>query len=75
MPVPDLLGKADPPLVGVDVTIGSGEHAILQVRLTKDLDKFIAHKVQTGGYTNASKVVRDASRNFSAKVDPAERRA
>jgi hypothetical protein len=75
MPVPDLLGKADPPLVGVDVTIGSGENAILQVRLTKDLDKFIARKIQTGGYTNASKVVRDASRNFSAKDDPAERRA
>lgn len=44
----------------------------MQVTLTKDLEKFIAHKVQAGGYANASEVVRDALRSFRAKDDPAE---
>jgi putative addiction module CopG family antidote len=44
----------------------------MQVALTKDLEKFIARKVQTGGYANPSEVVRDALRNFRAKDDPAE---
>lgn len=44
----------------------------MQVTLTKDLEKFIARKVQSGGYAHASEVVRDALRNFRAKDDPAE---
>ena len=44
----------------------------MQVTLTKDLEKFIARKVEIGGYANASEVVRDALRNFRAKDDPAE---
>lgn len=48
------------------------EDAPMQVTLTKDLEKFIARKVQTGGYANPSEVVRDALRNFRAKHDPAE---
>jgi putative addiction module CopG family antidote len=54
------------------MTIAPGENADMQVTLTKDLEKFIARKVQTGGYTNASEVVRDALRNFRAKDDPSE---
>jgi len=37
----------------------------VQVTLTKDLEKFIARKVQAGGYANAGKVVRDALRRFA----------
>ena len=44
----------------------------MQVTLTKDLEEFIARKVQTGGYANASEVVRDALRSFRAKDEPAE---
>jgi len=44
----------------------------MQVTLTRDLERFIAGKIQTGGYANASEVVRDALRNFRAKDDPAE---
>lgn len=44
----------------------------MQVTLTKDLEKFIARKVEGGGYADASEVVRDALRNFRAKDDPAE---
>ena len=44
----------------------------MQVTLTKDLEKFIAQKVKTGGYANSSEVVRDALRTFRAKDDPAE---
>ena len=44
----------------------------MQVTLTKDLEKFIAQKVRTGGYANPSQVVCDALRDFRAKDDPAE---
>jgi putative addiction module CopG family antidote len=44
----------------------------MQVTLTRDLEKFIARKVQAGGYANPSEVVRDALRDFQAKEDPAE---
>jgi putative addiction module CopG family antidote len=44
----------------------------MQVTLTRDLEDFIAHKVQAGGYENSSEVVREALRNFRAKDDPAE---
>ena len=40
--------------------------------LTRDLQEFVALKVRTGGYTNASEVVRDALRGLRAKDDPAE---
>ena len=44
----------------------------MRVTLTRDLEKFIASKIQKGGYANASEVVRDALRTFRAKDDPAE---
>jgi putative addiction module CopG family antidote len=44
----------------------------MQVTLTKDLEEFIARKVETGGYADGSEVVRDALRNFRDKDDPAE---
>jgi len=44
----------------------------MQVTPTRDLEKFIASKVENGGYANASDVVRDALRSFRAKDDPAE---
>jgi putative addiction module CopG family antidote len=44
----------------------------MQVTLTKDLEEFIARKVELGGYANASEVVRDALRNFRAKDDLSE---
>jgi putative addiction module CopG family antidote len=44
----------------------------MQVTLTKDLEKFIARKVEIGGYANPSEVVRDALRKFRAKSDPTE---
>lgn len=49
-----------------------GENILMQVTLTRDLEKFIAAKVQTGGYADASEVVRDALRNFRAQDDPGE---
>jgi putative addiction module CopG family antidote len=45
------------------------ENANMQVTLTRDLEKFIARKIQTGGYTDANEVVRDALRDFRAKDD------
>lgn len=44
----------------------------MQVTLTRDLEDFIARKVQTGGYANASEVVREALRGFRTKDDPAD---
>ena len=44
----------------------------MQVTLTKDLEKFVVEKARSGGYTNASEVVREALREFRAKDDPAE---
>ena len=57
---------------GVDTPLAQRENADMQVTLTRDLEKFIARKVETGGYANPSEVVRDALRNFRAKEDPAE---
>lgn len=56
----------------VDIGMVPGENAIMQVTLTRDLEKFIARKIQAGGYANASEVVRDALRDLRAKDDPAE---
>jgi putative addiction module CopG family antidote len=66
LPIPKIL------TVGVDTTIAPEENADMQVTLTKDLEEFIARKVETGGYADASEVIRDALRNFRAKNDPAE---
>ena len=55
-----------------DMRDGAREHAAMQVTLTRDLEEFIARKVQAGGYADASEVVRDALRNFRAKDDSAE---
>jgi putative addiction module CopG family antidote len=44
----------------------------MQVTLTKELETFIAEKVQNGGYANADEVVREALRDLKAKDDPAE---
>mgnify|MGYP001366369478 FL=1 len=44
----------------------------MKITLTKDLEKFVAAKARTGGYTAASEVVREALREFRGKDDPAE---
>lgn len=44
----------------------------MKITLTKDLEQFVAGKVQAGGYADASEVVRDALRTFRSKDDPAE---
>jgi len=44
----------------------------MQVTLGKELETFIAEKVQNGGYANADEVVREALRDLKAKEDPAE---
>jgi putative addiction module CopG family antidote len=45
----------------------------MEVTLTKELEDFIAEKVQNGGYSNGDEVVREALRNLKAKDDPAEK--
>lgn len=44
----------------------------MKITLTKDLEKFVAAKVRSGGYTDASEVVREALRTFRRRDDPAE---
>jgi antitoxin ParD1/3/4 len=44
----------------------------MKVTLTKDLEKFVASKMRTGGYADASEVVRDALRNFRRQQDATE---
>ncbi len=44
----------------------------MKITLTKDLEKFVAAKVRSGGYADASEVVREALRTFRSKDDPAE---
>lgn len=56
----------------IDTPVATGENDVMQVTLTKDLEKFIERKVETGGYANASEVVREALHNFRSKDDPAE---
>jgi putative addiction module CopG family antidote len=48
------------------------ESSVMQVTLTKDLQQFVAKKVQWGGYTSHSEVIREALRELRAKEDPAE---
>lgn len=44
----------------------------MNITLTKDLKKFVAAKVKTGGYADASEVVREALRDLRTNDDPAE---
>jgi putative addiction module CopG family antidote len=44
----------------------------MQVTLGKELESFVAEKVQEGGYANADEVVREALRDLKAKENPAE---
>jgi antitoxin ParD1/3/4 len=44
----------------------------MKITLTKDLENFVNTKVRSGGYTDASEVVREALRTFRSKDDPAE---
>ena len=44
----------------------------MKITLTKDLERFVATKARTGGYTNVSEVVREALREFRSRDDPAE---
>ena len=48
------------------------QNCFMQVTLSKELEAFIAEKVQTGGYANADEVVRQALRDLKAKDEPAE---
>ena len=45
----------------------------MEISLPKNLQQFVARKVRSGGYADASEVVREALRDFHAKEDPAER--
>ena len=44
----------------------------MEVTLTKDLEGFVVQKVKTGGYADASEVVRETLRYLRAQDDPAE---
>ena len=44
----------------------------MEVKLTRELENFIADEVQHGGYANSDEVVREALRDLKAKNDPAE---
>ena len=44
----------------------------MHITLTKDLTKFVTHKIRSGGYTDASEVVREALRDLRDQDDPAE---
>jgi len=44
----------------------------MNIRLTKELEKFVATKVRSGGYADASEVVREALRDLRSQEDPAE---
>lgn len=44
----------------------------MRIILTKDLERFLSGKVRSGGYTDASEVVREALRDFRDQDDPAE---
>jgi putative addiction module CopG family antidote len=44
----------------------------MQVTLDKELEAFVAEKVQSGGYADADEVVREALRELKAMENPAE---
>jgi putative addiction module CopG family antidote len=44
----------------------------MDVKLTKDLEDFVAQKVRAGGYSDASEVMREALRELRNYEDPAQ---
>jgi putative addiction module CopG family antidote len=44
----------------------------MKITLTKDLEKYVVTKARSGGYADASEVVREALREFRSKDDPAD---
>ena len=62
----------EPFFAPVDIGRTTREDTAMQVTLTKDLERFIAHKVRAGGYADSSEVVREALRHFRTQDDPAE---
>lgn len=44
----------------------------MNITLTKELEKFVTTKVRSGGYADASEVVREALRDLRSIDDPAE---
>lgn len=44
----------------------------MEITLTRELEEFVTAKVRSGGYTDASEVVREALRDFRNQDDPAE---
>lgn len=44
----------------------------MNVTLTKELEKFVTTKVRSGGYADASEVVREALRDLRSNDDPVE---
>ena len=44
----------------------------MQITLTKELEKFVTTKVRSGGYADASEVIREALRDLRSQEDPAE---
>jgi putative addiction module CopG family antidote len=44
----------------------------MRITLTKDLEKFVTGKMRSGGYTDASEVVREALRDLRNQDDPAD---
>lgn len=58
--------------VPVDIVAVWLKNALMQVTLTKDLEKFVEQKIRGGGYTNPSEVVRDALRDFRSKENSME---
>jgi antitoxin ParD1/3/4 len=46
----------------VDIVSVQREHPAMNVSLTPELEKFVSTKVESGRYTSASEVVRDALR-------------
>jgi putative addiction module CopG family antidote len=56
----------------LDIHAAGRDIWFMQVTLSKELEAFIAEKVQNGGYADADEVVREALRDLKAKDDPAE---
>ena len=48
------------------------DNEFMELTLSKELEAFIAEKVQSGGYADAGEVVREALRDLKAREDPAE---
>lgn len=44
----------------------------MKITLTKDLEKYVVTKARTGGYADASEVVREALREFRSKDGPTD---